>query len=212
MSGNNSPKKPSNAAKASDAPVDENGEKKDGRHERVERGKRAVYEALIELFTEGRYNPPVAEVAVRAGVSERTLFRYFGSFNELIAGMVGYFYPRVEGYLTAEPPQTDLHGRLLALAQLRIEFSEKQGVIARTTEALAHEWPAAALARFGRIELLNNQLRTWLGDDLKRVSDEKLVVLSVIFDVPNMEAISSALGKETAETIARAALAIIEAD
>jgi len=68
---------------------DTNDEKKDGRHERVERGKRAVYEALVELFNEGRYNPPIAEVAERAGVSEGTLFRYFGSFNELIAGVIG---------------------------------------------------------------------------------------------------------------------------
>ena len=55
-----------------DAAQAEPSEKKDGRHERVERGKRAVYEALVELFGEGRYNPPVAEVAARAGVSERT--------------------------------------------------------------------------------------------------------------------------------------------
>jgi AcrR family transcriptional regulator len=187
-------------------------EKKDGRHERVERGKRAVFEALVELFSEGRYNPPIAEIAARAGVSERTLFRYFGSFNEVIAGTVGYYYPRVEHYFTAAPPDGDLSTRLLALAELRVEFSETQGVVTRTTEALAHEWPAAALTRFGRIDLLNRQLRNWLGDDLKRISDEKLVVLSALFDVPNMEALNAALGEKTAQTVARAALAIINAD
>lgn len=189
-----------------------NDEKKDGRHERVERGKRAVYEALAELFSEGRYNPPVAEVAARAGVSERTLFRYFGSFNELIAGMIGYWYPRVERYFNAEPPNGDLASRLLALAELRVEFSEKQGVITRTSEALAHEWPAAAMARFGRVELLNQQLRRWIGDDISRVSDEKLVVIAALFDIPNMEAMSAALGKRTATTVANAAMAIINAD
>lgn len=187
-------------------------EKKDGRHERVERGKRAVFEALVELFGEGRYNPPVAEVAARAGVSERTLFRYFGSFNEVIAGMIGYFYPRVERYFTAGPPSGDLRARLLALAELRVEFSEAHGIVTRTAEALAHEWPAAAMARFGRVELLNRQLRAWIGDDMSRVSDEKLVVLSALFDIPNMEAMSAALGKKAAATVANAALAIILAD
>jgi len=186
-------------------------EKKDGRHERVERGKRAVFEALVELFSEGRYNPPVAEVAARAGVSERTLFRYFGSYNEVIAGMVGYWYPRVEHYLNADPPAGDLAARVLALVELRIEFSEKQGVVTRTSEALAHEWPAAAMARYGRVELLNQQLRKWLGDDIKRVSDEKLVVLSTLLDIPNMEAMSVALGPRAAATIAGAAMAIINA-
>lgn len=187
-------------------------EKKDGRHERVERGKRAVFEALVELFSEGRYNPPVAEVAARAGVSERTLFRYFGSFNEVVAGMIGYVYPRVERYFTAGPPAGDLHSRLLALAELRVEFSEKQGVVTRTAEALAHEWPAAAMARYGRVELLNQQLRAWIGNDMARVSDEKLVVLSTLFDLPNVEAMSAALGKKAAAVVAAAAIAIILAD
>lgn len=191
---------------------DTNDEKKDGRHERVERGKRAVYEALVELFSEGRYNPPIAEVAERAGVSERTLFRYFGSFNELIAGVIGYFYPRVEHYFTAGPPEGNLHSRLLALAELRIEFSEKQGVVARTTESLAHEWPAAAAARFGRIELLNQQLRNWLGADLGRVSNEKLVVLSVLYDLTTVESMRAALGDKTAGAITDAAVAVIESN
>ena len=190
------------------APVEE---KKDGRHERVERGKRAVFEALAQLFSEGRYNPPVAEVAARAGVSERTLFRYFGSYNEVIAGMVGYWYPRVEHYLNADPPAADLATRVRALIELRIEFSEKQGVVTRTSEALAHEWPAAAMARYGRVELLNQQLRKWLGDDINKVSDEKMVVLSTLLDIPNMEAMSAALGKRAAATIANAAMAIINA-
>lgn len=198
-------------AESTNDATDETAEKKDGRHERVERGKRAVFEALIELFGEGRYNPPVAEVAARAGVSERTLFRYFGSFNEVVAGMIGYYYPRVEKYFTAGPPAGDLRTRLRALADLRVEFSETQGIVTRTTEALAHEWPAAAMARFGRVELLNQQLRAWIGDDISRVSDEKLVVISALFDVPNMEAMSAALGKKAAATVAAAAMAIIEA-
>lgn len=191
---------------------DTSDEKKDGRHERVERGKQAVYEALVGLFGEGRYNPPIAEVAARAGVSERTLFRYFGSFNELIAGVIGYYYPRVEHYFNAGPPDADLHSRLLALAKLRIEFSERQGVVARTTESLAHEWPAAAAARFGRIELLNQQLKNWLGTDLARVPDEKLVILSVLYDLSTVESMRAALGDRTAGALSDAAMAIIESN
>jgi AcrR family transcriptional regulator len=191
--------------------ADEASEKRDGRHERVERGKIAVYEALTALFAEGRYNPPVAEVAARAGVSERTLFRYFGSFNEVIAGTVGYVYPRVQQHFHAEPPAGDLKERLFALVKLRVEFSRAHGVITRTTEALAHEWPAAAAARYGRIALLNDQLKKWIGPDLPRVPDEKLVILSHLLDFPSLEAISAALGESTAEVVSNAALGIIDA-
>lgn len=191
--------------------MEEDTEKRDGRHERVERGKIAVYEALTSLFAEGRYNPPVAEVAARAGVSERTLFRYFGSFNDVIAGTVGYVYPRVAHYFAAQPPDGTLFERLRALVELRSEFSRKQGVITRTTEALAYEWPAAAAARYGRVVLLNDQLKAWLGNDLSRVSDEKLVVLSRMLDIPSLEAMTAALGDRTPDVVARAAVAIIEA-
>lgn len=192
--------------------ADEPEEKRDGRHERVERGKIAVYEALNALFAEGRYNPPIADVALRAGVSERTLFRYFGSYNDVIAGMVGYFYPRVEQYFNAEPPVGTLKERLFALVALRVDFSRQHGVIPRTIEALAHEWPAAAMARFGRVALLTDQLKLWLGSDLEHVSDEKLVVLSRMLDFPALEAVSAALGDRTAEVVSNAALAIINAD
>jgi AcrR family transcriptional regulator len=187
-------------------------EKIDGRHERVERGKHAVFEAVAELFGEGRYYPLVADVAARAGVSERTLFRYFGSFNEVIAGMIANLYPRLEKYFTASPPPGDLPSRLLALAELRVEFTETHGAVTRTTEALAHQWPAAAAARYGRIELLNQQLREWIGDDMTQVSDEKFVVLSALFDFPNILAMSATLGRKATVTIANAAIAIIGAD
>jgi hypothetical protein len=68
------------------------------------------------------------------------------------------------------------------------------------------------MARYGRVELLNQQLRAWIGDDISRVSDEKLVVISALFDIPNMEAMSSALGKKAASIVAAAAMAIIETD
>ena len=192
--------------------AEESEEKRDGRHERVERGKVAVYEALTSLFADGRYNPPIADVALRAGVSERTLFRYFGSYNDVIAGMVGYFYPRVQQYFHAEPPAASLDERMLALVELRIDFSRKHGVIPRTIEALAHEWPAAAVARYGRVALLADQLKTWLGPDLKRVPDEKLVVISQMLDFPSLEAVSAALGDRAAKVVADAVLGIINAD
>lgn len=186
--------------------------KVDGRHRRVEEGKSAVYQALVEHFDEGGQFPTIAQIAARAGISERTVFRYFESFDDLIAGMVGHLYPRVAPYFEAKPPAGDLFERLLALAELRIEYTERHSAVWRTTEALALQWPAAAMARYGRVELLNAQLKEWIGPDLPRVSDAKLVVLAVLFDVPNIESIRVALGTTAAATLARAAMAVIGND
>ena len=47
----------------------------DGRRLRRERNRDAVIEALLDLFGEGNLQPSTDEIAVRSGVSARSLFR-----------------------------------------------------------------------------------------------------------------------------------------
>ncbi|MBM3730810.1 MAG: hypothetical protein FJW44_08345 [Actinobacteria bacterium] len=68
------------------------------------------------------------------------------------------------------------------------------------------------MARSGRVELSNQQLRTWIGEDKPSVSNEKLAVLSALVDIPNMEASAAALGAKTAVTVSNPAMAIIDTD
>lgn len=49
----------------------------DGRRRRREANREAVVEALLGLFREGRLTPSTDEIAERAGISARSLFRYF---------------------------------------------------------------------------------------------------------------------------------------
>src|SRR5688500_3891186 len=55
----------------------------DGRRLRRQQNREAVIDALIELFEEGSYTPSSAEVAERAGISPRSLFRYFDDVDDL---------------------------------------------------------------------------------------------------------------------------------
>jgi len=50
----------------------------DGRSARRERNRDAVIDALVELTTEGNDEPSIEEIAERAGVSYRSVYRYFG--------------------------------------------------------------------------------------------------------------------------------------
>jgi AcrR family transcriptional regulator len=61
----------------------------DGRHERRRRNREAAIEALIALMDEGHANPTIADVAQRAGVSPRSLFRYFDDVSDLSREAVG---------------------------------------------------------------------------------------------------------------------------
>ncbi len=56
----------------------------DGRSARRERNRDAVLDAVIDMFTEGSLTPGPAEVAVRSGVSIRSVHRYFEDTDNMI--------------------------------------------------------------------------------------------------------------------------------
>ena len=55
----------------------------DGRTARRDRNFEAVMDATIALIAEGRLTPTAADVAVRSGVSQRSVNRYFGDVRTL---------------------------------------------------------------------------------------------------------------------------------
>ncbi len=69
----------------------------DGRTARRQRNKDAVLDALIELASEGNEEPPIEVIAERAGVSYRSVYRYFDDRTELmlsaIARVMGDLWP-----------------------------------------------------------------------------------------------------------------------
>ncbi|MCU1374206.1 MAG: putative TetR family transcriptional regulator, partial [Actinomycetia bacterium] len=58
-------------------------EELDGRRRRRERNREAVLDALVELYRDGNYQPGADEIAARAGISPRSLFRYFDDIDDL---------------------------------------------------------------------------------------------------------------------------------
>jgi TetR/AcrR family transcriptional regulator of autoinduction and epiphytic fitness len=56
----------------------------DGRSLRRDRNRAAVIQAVLELIREGDLDPPTAEIAQRAGVSHRSVFRYFDDLRDLV--------------------------------------------------------------------------------------------------------------------------------
>ncbi len=56
----------------------------DGRTLRRTRNRQRVIVALLDIVREGSLNPSVGEIADRAGVSHRSVFRYFEDINDLV--------------------------------------------------------------------------------------------------------------------------------
>ena len=74
----------------------------DGRRLRAERGRAAVIDAMFDLMIEGHLPPAVDQVAERSGVSTATIFRYFGSLDELQQETVARFVHRFEQLLVID--------------------------------------------------------------------------------------------------------------
>jgi TetR/AcrR family transcriptional regulator, regulator of autoinduction and epiphytic fitness len=61
----------------------------DGRHARSHRSRRAMVDALLDLLAEGVTRPSSAQIAERAGVTQRTLFNQFGDMDSLVTAAAG---------------------------------------------------------------------------------------------------------------------------
>ncbi len=59
-------------------------EEGDGRTLRRTRNRQRVIVALLDIVREGELDPSVADIADRAGVSHRSVFRYFDDINDLV--------------------------------------------------------------------------------------------------------------------------------
>jgi AcrR family transcriptional regulator len=59
----------------------------DGRHLRSERSKTAIVEAVLSLIRDGNLRPSSAQIAERAGVTQRTLFNQFGGMDALLVAV-----------------------------------------------------------------------------------------------------------------------------
>lgn len=55
----------------------------DGRHRRAQANREAIVDALVSLYADGHVDPSAAQIAERAGVSERSLFRHFDDIDDL---------------------------------------------------------------------------------------------------------------------------------
>jgi AcrR family transcriptional regulator len=65
-------------------PVLDHEEPVDGRTMRRTRNRSAVITALLAMIREGDLHPGAAEIAERAGVSHRSIFRYFDDLDDLV--------------------------------------------------------------------------------------------------------------------------------
>ncbi len=96
----------------------------DGRIKRGERNKEAIVSALYELIRQGQVQPAIEDVAAKAGVGTRTVFRQFANIDDLYRGLAHRLRGEVMRLVDVVPPSGRLQTDVLALVQRRARVFE----------------------------------------------------------------------------------------
>ena len=117
----------------------------DGRRARRGRNRDAVVEAMLELYSDGNLAPSSDEIAARAGLSPRSLFRYFDDIDDLARAAIDRHLARVLP-LTPIDAEADapLVDRIAALVEQRARVFEAIGNIGRVSRMRAPFQPLVA--------------------------------------------------------------------
>lgn len=122
----------------------------DGRSARRDRNLDAVVEAAIELISEGHVAPGVTEIADRAGVSYRSVFRYFPERDDVVAAALSRACDRLESESAAASG---------SLPAARVELWEKSSSVSRALRLGAAQSEEVAQRLSQHRKVLRNQAK-----------------------------------------------------
>jgi AcrR family transcriptional regulator len=110
----------------------------DGRAARRDRNREAVLDAVIEMFTEGDLDPGPDAVALRVGLSARSVYRYFEDRGELLRAAIERQQQRVLPlYLIHAIGEGELGDRIERFVTARVRLYEAIAATARASRARA---------------------------------------------------------------------------
>lgn len=142
----------------------------DGRRVRRDRNRDAVVDALLTLYGEGNLEPGSAEIAERAGLSPRSLFRYFDDVDDLCEAAIARQAERILPLTAIAASPTDpLDARIAAFVNQRVTMFDAMGHVGAVARLRAPFLPLIA----GEI----SRMRGFLRDQLRQLFAGELAAL-----------------------------------
>jgi AcrR family transcriptional regulator len=154
----------------------------DGRRLRRDRNRETVVQALLSLYREGNLAPSADDIAERAGISARSLFRYFDDVDSLVRTAVARQQDHLAPlYAVSARPDQPLEARVDRFVADRVRLLEAMGPVGQLARSLAPKQPLVA-AELGRIRaVLRGQLVDVFGPELDRLGrSERTEVLAAL--------------------------------
>ena len=117
----------------------------DGRRLRRSQNRDAVLDALVSLFEEGLFQPSSGEIAARAGLSPRSLFRYFDDVDDLNRAAIERQQERARPLLDVHAtPSEPTNIKIDRFVEARVRLYETIRPSARAARVCAHRHPVVA--------------------------------------------------------------------
>jgi len=118
--------------------AEEEGRSADGRRRRSESSRDKIVEAMLALVAEGQITPSAEQVAGRASVGLRSVFRHFKDMESLYAAMTARLARHYEMWLVPYK-SSDWRGQLAETINRRLTTYEKLMPFKRAADAHRHE-------------------------------------------------------------------------
>ena len=163
-------------------------EVRDGRQGRSARSRLAICEACLDLVQEGELQPGADQIALRAGVSRRSIFNHFADLAELYDAVVEVGIKRCAPLLEEISEKQPVARRVEHLVEVRSKFLEATVAFTRALTAQALVGPAADQAMRVSRESLQRQHQ-----DVERLFAHELLGLRPAVRAEVLEAMSAAL-------------------
>ncbi len=145
----------------------------DGRQLRRERNREAVVEALLDLYSQGNLRPSAEEIAIRSGLSPRSLFRYFDDIDDLIREAVdrqiGRAIPLVPIDATPDAP---VAAKVAALVDQRFRLFGAVGNAASVLRLRSPFQPLLAVSLAQNRAFLRSQMERLFAPELAAMEPE----------------------------------------
>ena len=181
----------------------------DGRRRRSQQSRDKIIAAMMSLVEEGQASPIAEQVAERAQVGLRSVFRHFNDMDSLFAEMAArlakHYQPALAPFASA-----DWQGRLGEAIERRISIYEKVLPYKRAADAHRHNSPAIQMNHAQTNQLLRARLRSLLPP---RLADDTLALETLDFllsvDTWQRLRLEQNLPVETARAIVEAQIKVL---
>lgn len=134
----------------------------DGRALRSERSRKKIVDALFELVGEGHAMPTAKQVADRADLGIRTVFRHFDDMDNLFEQMHERLRTEIATLTHFEIPEGPTRVRLDELVRLRCQLFERTSPWWKATEAQRSRSPYLTRTHQSLAPKMRSNLFTWL--------------------------------------------------